>query len=83
MRPLATVIPTITNVFHSIKDVGWYGSAYLLALASLQPTFGKLYSVFDLKIVYLIALFIFEGQLALCSSSASSSTNSVSMQLDP
>ncbi|KAF9047221.1 major facilitator superfamily-domain-containing protein [Rhodocollybia butyracea] len=46
---LATVIPTITTVFNSIEDVGWYGAAYLLAVASLQPTFGKLYTVLNFQ----------------------------------
>lgn len=28
---LATAIPRITSQFHSLPDVGWYGSAYQLA----------------------------------------------------
>lgn len=27
---VATAIPKITDEFHSLSDVGWYGSAYLL-----------------------------------------------------
>lgn len=27
---IGTAIPTITDEFHSLGDVGWYGSAYLL-----------------------------------------------------
>ncbi|KAL2057418.1 hypothetical protein ABVK25_002471 [Lepraria finkii] len=27
---IATAIPTITDDFHSLGDVGWYGSAYML-----------------------------------------------------
>jgi hypothetical protein len=27
---IATAIPRITDQFHSIDDIGWYGSAYLL-----------------------------------------------------
>ncbi|KAF9061302.1 MFS general substrate transporter [Rhodocollybia butyracea] len=69
---VSTVTPTITTVFDSLGDVGWYGSAYLLVLASLQPTFGKLYSVFDLKIVYLTALVIFEVGSVVCAASTSS-----------
>lgn len=34
---LATAIPTITTVFDSLGDVGWYGSSYLLTTTSLQP----------------------------------------------
>ncbi|KAF7937937.1 uncharacterized protein EAE97_007733 [Botrytis byssoidea] len=28
---LATAIPPITSEFHSVEDIGWYGSAYLLS----------------------------------------------------
>ena len=29
---IATAIPVITSEFHSIKDVGWYGSAFYITL---------------------------------------------------
>lgn len=35
---IATAIPVITNQFHSLGDVGWYGSSYLLCTVS----FGEL-----------------------------------------
>lgn len=31
MSIIVTAIPKITNEFHSLGDVGWYGSAFLLA----------------------------------------------------
>ena len=34
---IATAIPRITDEFHSLGDVGWYGSAYLVSL----PIFGN------------------------------------------
>lgn len=60
---IATAIPTITTVFHSLNDVGWYGSAYLLTTTSLQPFFGKIYVNFNLKYTYLFALVLFERKL--------------------
>ncbi|KIK69225.1 hypothetical protein GYMLUDRAFT_214268 [Collybiopsis luxurians FD-317 M1] len=69
---ISTVIPTITTVFNSLGDVGWYGAAYLLVLSSLQPSFGKLYSVFDLKTVYLTSLVIFEIGSVVCAAATSS-----------
>jgi hypothetical protein len=33
---LATAIPYVTNEFHTIADIGWYASAYLLSTAALQ-----------------------------------------------
>lgn len=44
---ISTAIPKITDQFHSIKDIGWYGSAYLLTATALQPTFGRVYTIFS------------------------------------
>ena len=38
---IATAIPTITNRFNSLSDIGWYGSSYLLTTCALQLFFGK------------------------------------------
>ena len=54
----ATAIPSITSDFSQIEDAPWYGSAYLLTEMSFQPTFGRLYSLFDPKILYLISIAI-------------------------
>lgn len=57
---LATAIPRITSQFHSLPDVGWYGSAYLLTTTSLQPSYGKVYTFFNVKYTFLSAMAIFE-----------------------
>ncbi|ESZ91057.1 hypothetical protein SBOR_8551 [Sclerotinia borealis F-4128] len=54
---IATAIPKISTEFQSIDDIGWYTSAYLLPLMALQPTFSKIYTYFDMKIVFLCALY--------------------------
>ncbi|PVH88509.1 putative HC-toxin efflux carrier [Cadophora sp. DSE1049] len=63
---IATAIPKITDQFHSLPDVGWYGSAYLLTTASFQLLFGKFYTFFSIKYVYLIAIGIFEFGSLIC-----------------
>ena len=63
---IATAIPKITDQFHSLPDVGWYGSAYLLTTASFQLLFGKFYTFFSIKWVYLIAIGIFELGSLIC-----------------
>ncbi|KAI1162533.1 MFS general substrate transporter [Nemania serpens] len=63
---IATAIPSITDAFHSLPDVGWYGSAYLLTTAALQLLFGKFYTYLSLKWVYLTAIFIFEIGSLIC-----------------
>ena len=69
---IATAIPQITSVFNSLGDVGWYGSSYLLTTTSLQPTFGKIYTHFNIKWTYLIALVIFEVGSVLCAAAVNS-----------
>jgi MFS family permease len=59
---VATAIPKITTEFKSLDDVGWYGSAYMLTTTSLQPSFGKIYSFFNVKITFITALTVFESK---------------------
>lgn len=69
---IATAIPKITDQFHSQADIGWYGSAYLLTTASFQLLFGKLYTYFSIKWVYLSAIAIFELGSLICGVAPSS-----------
>ncbi|KAL8830989.1 MAG: hypothetical protein Q9191_001117 [Dirinaria sp. TL-2023a] len=69
---IATAIPHITTVFDSLNDVGWYGSSYLLTTTSLQPSFGKVYTYFNVKWTYLCALVIFELGSVICAAATSS-----------
>lgn len=64
---LGTAIPQITSDFSSLRDVAWYGSAYLLTVTAFQPLFGNLYKFFNPKLVYLGSLVIFEGELPFLS----------------
>ncbi|KAJ5635708.1 uncharacterized protein N7484_009021 [Penicillium longicatenatum] len=57
---LSTAIPQITSDFHSLNDIGWYGSSYLIAQMALLPTCGRLYAFFNIKWVYCISLAVFE-----------------------
>ncbi|KAF7117596.1 hypothetical protein CNMCM5793_006688 [Aspergillus hiratsukae] len=57
---LATAIPHITSDFHSLNDIGWYGSSYLIAQMALLPTCGRLYAFYNIKWVYCISLAVFE-----------------------
>jgi len=70
---IATAIPSITNEFHSIQDIGWYGSAYMLTAATFEPTFGRVYQLYSTKWVFLISLIIFEAGSALCGAAPTSS----------
>ncbi|KAH8649925.1 major facilitator superfamily-domain-containing protein [Xylariales sp. PMI_506] len=69
---IATAVPYITNQFNSLLDVGWYGSAYQLASASMQPLTGKLYTHFRAKWLYFFFFFLFQLGSLLCGVAQSS-----------
>jgi hypothetical protein len=69
---IATAIPKITDHFNSLGDVGWYGSSYLLTSCALQLFFGKLYTFYPIKTVYLISILIFEIGSAICGAAPTS-----------
>lgn len=50
---IGTAVPKITDEFHSIADIGWYGSAFLLPGCSFTLVFGRLYQLYPIKTVYL------------------------------
>ncbi|KAH6847202.1 major facilitator superfamily domain-containing protein [Chaetomium sp. MPI-CAGE-AT-0009] len=63
---IATAIPKITDEFQSLPDVGWYACSYLLTTAALQLLFGRFYTLFSIKYVFLIAIFLFEVGSLIC-----------------
>ncbi|KAK5655912.1 hypothetical protein OQA88_5451, partial [Cercophora sp. LCS_1] len=66
MSIIATAIPKITTEFQSLGDIGWYGSAYNLAAAALQPLTGKIYTHFKVKWTFIIFLLIFAVGSLIC-----------------
>ena len=69
---IATAIPKITDDFHSLQDVAWYGSAYMLTMCSFQLHYGKLYTYFSSKTILLTSVGIFELGSLVCATSPSS-----------
>ncbi|EEA18653.1 hypothetical protein TMatcc_010803 [Talaromyces marneffei ATCC 18224] len=69
---ITTAIPKITDDFGSVLDVGWYGSAYLLTTASLQLIFGKIYTFWSIKLVFLSTIAVFELGSLICAVAPSS-----------
>jgi hypothetical protein len=63
---ISTAIPQITNEFNSAGDIGWYGAAYLITSCAFQLVFGKLYTVFSVKVTFLTSILLFEAGSALC-----------------
>ena len=54
--------------------MGWYGSAYLLTTCATQLLYGKFYTYYSIKWVYIIALFIFEVGSLICGVAPNSTT---------
>ncbi|UKZ95983.1 uncharacterized protein TrAFT101_010789 [Trichoderma asperellum] len=63
---VSTAIPHITDDFHSLDDVAWYGSGFFMTTATLQPLWGKAYKFFPSKPVYLLSILIFEIGSLIC-----------------
>ncbi|KAJ5533855.1 Major facilitator superfamily domain general substrate transporter [Penicillium freii] len=64
---LGTAIPKITDEFHDLNKVSWYGSAYLMTYGcTFQSTWGKFFKYFPIKLWFLVAVFIFEVGSLIC-----------------
>lgn len=69
---VATAIPKITDEFHSVSQIGWYGSAFFLTVASFTAPWGKGFKYFPVKWTYLLSVFIFELGSLICGVAPSS-----------
>jgi MFS family permease len=69
---IATAIPRITDEFHSLGDIGWYASAYLLTACSFQLLLGRIYTFYNPKWVYLVAIGVFEVGSIVCAAAPNS-----------
>ena len=74
MTIVATAIPRITDEFHSLNQVGWYGSAFFLTLGAFQSAWGKAYKYFPLKITFLLSIGVFELGSLICGVAQDSTT---------
>ncbi|KAL3495473.1 major facilitator superfamily domain-containing protein [Aspergillus germanicus] len=71
---VSTAIPRITDEFHTVGDIGWYGSAFFLTLASYQGTWGKIYRYFPLKTSFAASVILFELGSLICAVAQNSVT---------
>ncbi|KAL7789540.1 major facilitator superfamily domain-containing protein [Trichoderma ceciliae] len=69
---ISTAIPTITDDFKSLNDIGWYGSSYMLSTSSCQLSWGRIYRFYDLRVTFLCCIVIFEVGSTICGASPSS-----------
>ncbi|MCJ1472457.1 hypothetical protein MMC13_001105 [Lambiella insularis] len=69
---IGVAIPSITDQFDSLGDVGWYGSAYLLTSCAFMLLMGKIYTFVNPKWLYLASLVIFEIGSVVCGAAPNS-----------
>ncbi|KAH8881755.1 MFS general substrate transporter [Thozetella sp. PMI_491] len=63
---IATAVPRITDDFHAINDIGWYAGAYLITSCMTQLVWGRIFTFYSTKPVYLSAIFLFEVGSLIC-----------------
>jgi len=69
---MGPAIPAITNEFDSLGDIGWYGSAYMLTAAGFILLYGRIYTFFRTKPVFLSGIFLFELGSLVCGAAQNS-----------
>lgn len=69
---ISTAIPRITDEFHSLNDVGWYSTAYILTMCSFQLLMGKVYKFYPVKPIFLAECALFEIGSAICGAAPNS-----------
>lgn len=69
---VSTAVPSITDEFHTVADVGWYSSAFRLCACSFAFMFGKMYKLFPLRPIFLTSIAIFMCGSLLSASAPSS-----------
>lgn len=69
---MATATPAITDEFHSISDVAWYGTAYLLTSSVFLLAYGKAYALFHIKSTYMGAIVLFMAGSFICGAASNS-----------
>ncbi|KAJ5837021.1 MFS toxin efflux pump [Penicillium robsamsonii] len=69
---MSNAIPRITQTFNSLEDIGWYSSVYFFTNCSVVLFFGKLYTHYSMKQIFLVALLLFEVGSLICGAAPTS-----------
>lgn len=69
---IATALPQITDEFKSFADIGWYNAGFLLPTTALQLFFGRLYTFYSPKWIFISLVVIFEIGSAVCGAAPNS-----------
>ncbi|KAG8164202.1 hypothetical protein KVR01_006120 [Diaporthe batatas] len=62
---VATIQPTIVETFGHQEDLAWIGVSFVLGQALILPI-GKSFGIFNMKVVFITSLILFEAGSAIC-----------------
>ncbi|KAK9773990.1 putative Major facilitator superfamily domain-containing protein [Seiridium cardinale] len=62
---VATIQPDIVETFDDQKSLAWIGVSFILGQVVILPV-GKAYGIFNMKILFLVSLILFEAGSAVC-----------------
>lgn len=71
---ITTAVPRITTEFHALDDISWYASAYLITSCATQLLWGRIYTLYSTKPVFLVSVVVFEIGSALCGAAPTSTS---------
>jgi MFS family permease len=69
---VSVVVPSLTDEFHTTRDIGWYSVAYRLCVCSFQFMFGKLYKTLPAKHMFLSSVMLFMVGSVVCATAKTS-----------
>ncbi|KAM5350128.1 hypothetical protein ACJ41O_006633 [Fusarium nematophilum] len=63
---VAVAVPSLTDQFQTIADIGWYSAAYGMTMSAFVFFIGQVYTLFPVKPIFLIGLVLFEIGSLIC-----------------
>ncbi|KAJ5795306.1 Major facilitator superfamily domain general substrate transporter [Penicillium paradoxum] len=63
---VANIAPKIVNDFNAVEDLPWLSVGFMIGGMAMILPFGKLYSLFDAKWVFIVSTIVFMAASALC-----------------
>ncbi|KAM5490289.1 hypothetical protein MaudMau93_002487 [Microsporum audouinii] len=63
---VANIVPAIVTAFNDMEDLPWLSVGFMIGGMAMVLPLGKLYTLYDTKLVYIISTVIFMAASALC-----------------
>ncbi|RSL94039.1 hypothetical protein CEP52_012895 [Fusarium oligoseptatum] len=55
---IGTAVPRISTEFHALDDISWYASAYLITSSATQLLWGRIYTFYSTKLIFIAAVIL-------------------------